>query len=71
VHDYGSVFCANSGCVLHVSPGDVNVEGSGNWAELADGVIIGRQQVEAVMLCDRCAARVLHGELKLRRDRAA
>ncbi len=37
----------------------MNVKGCGNWAELADGIIVGRQQVEGVMLSDRCAARIL------------
>ena len=71
VRECDSVFCANTGCALHVKPGDANVEGSGNWAETADGIITGRQQVEAVMLCDQCAARVLRGELTVQRDCAA
>jgi hypothetical protein len=50
---------------------DVNVKGSGNWAELANDIIIGRQRVEGIMLCDRCVARVLSGELALRRACAA
>lgn len=62
-----STFCANTGCVLHVRPGDVNVKGNGNWAELTDDFIVGRQRVGGIMLCDRCAARVLCGELVLRR----
>ena len=69
--DYDSVFCANTGCVLHVRPGDVNVKGNGNWAETADGVIIGRRRVGAVVLCDQCAARVVRGELKLHCECAA
>jgi hypothetical protein len=71
VREYDSVFCANSGCVLHVRAGDVNVKGGGNWAETAEGLIIGRQRVEALTLCDQCAARVLRGELTLIRDNAA
>lgn len=66
-----SAFCANSECVLHVRPGDVNVKGNGNWAELADDIIVGRQRLEGIMLCDRCAARVLSGELVLLRACAA
>jgi hypothetical protein len=66
--EYDSSFCANAGCVLHVRPGDANVRGTGNWAELADGVLIGRQRIDAVMLCDRCAAKVLRGEMTLQRD---
>jgi hypothetical protein len=69
--DYDSVFCANTGCVLHVRPGDVNVKGNGNWAETADGVIIGRCRVGTVVLCDQCAARVVRGELTLYRECAA
>ena len=63
--EYDSIFCANAGCVLHVRPGDPNVRGSGNWAEFADGTIIGRRRVESTMLCDRCAGRVMRGEVTL------
>jgi hypothetical protein len=63
--EYDSIFCANPTCVLHVRPGDGNVQGSGNWAQLADGIIVGRRRVEAIMLCDRCAARVMKGEVIL------
>ena len=55
--EYDSIFCANSGCLLHVRPGDSNVRGSGNWAQLDDGTILG--------LCDRCAERVMRGEVAL------
>lgn len=58
-------FCANADCVLHVRPGDANVRGSGNWAQLADGTILGRRRVDTTMLCDRCAASVLKGDLIL------
>jgi hypothetical protein len=71
VRECDSVFCENPGCLLHVRPGDTNVEGSGNWAETAQGLIIGRQRVEALTLCDQCAAQVLRGELTLVRDDAA
>jgi hypothetical protein len=71
LREYASVFCENPGCVLHVKPGDVNVEGNGNWVETREGLIIGRQRVQAVMLCDQCVARVLRGELEVRRDCAA
>jgi hypothetical protein len=47
---------ANTGCVLHVRLGDVNVKDNGNWAETADGAITGRQRVGTVTLCDQCAA---------------
>jgi len=63
--DYDSFFCANAGCVLHVRPGDANVRGSGNWARLADGVMVGRRRVDNVTLCDRCAAKVMKGEVIL------
>jgi hypothetical protein len=63
VLEYDSVFCANTGCVLHVRPGGVNTQGNGNWAETVDGVITGRQRVGTVMLCDQCAARVVRDEL--------
>jgi hypothetical protein len=70
VQEFDSVFCANTGCAFHVRPGDANVEGSGNWAETADGLIVGRQRVETVMLCDQCVARLLR-ELTVQRDCAA
>ena len=46
--EYDSIFCANTGCVLHVRPGDPNVRGSGNWAEFQDGTIVGRRRVCAI-----------------------
>jgi hypothetical protein len=63
--EYDSTFCANSDCMLYVRPGDGNVQGSGNWAELAGGIIVGRRRVDAIMLCDRCTARVMNGEVIL------
>ncbi len=63
MREYDSAFCANTDCVLHVKPRDINVKGCGNWAELADDIIVGRQRVEGIMLCDRCAVRLLCGEL--------
>ena len=68
---YDSVFCANPRCVLHVRAGDANVEGVGNWAQVANGLIIGRQQVGTIMLCDQCAARIVRAELTAHRDCAA
>jgi hypothetical protein len=65
--EFESIFCANPGCVLHVRPGDVNVRGSGNWAQLADGIILGRRRVDTIMLCDRCAASVPRGDVILAR----
>ena len=63
--DYDSIFCANTACLLHVRPGDANVRGSGNWAQLADGIIVGRRRVGSVTLCDRCAAKAMNGEVIL------
>src|SRR5271169_6309787 len=60
---YDSSFCANRACVLHVRRGDANVRGSGNWARLADGIIVGRRRVGGVTLCDGCAGKVLRGEI--------
>jgi hypothetical protein len=61
--DHDSMFCANRACVLHVRRGDANVRGSGNWAQFADGLIVGRLRVGNATLCDRCAIQVLRGEL--------
>jgi hypothetical protein len=61
--EFDAIFCANPGCILHVRPGDPQVHGSGNWAQLSDGTIIGRRRVELTMLCDRCAARAMRGEI--------
>ena len=69
--EFDSIFCANPRCVLHVRPGDANVHGSGNWAQLADGIIVGRRRVDAIMLCDRCAARVMNGDVVLVKRNAA
>lgn len=68
VRECDSAFCANAGCVLHVRAGDLNVKGNGNWAETPDGFITGRQRVQTVMLCDRCATRVARGELEVQLD---
>lgn len=61
--DYDSIFCANTTCVLHVRRGDANVRGSGNWAQLVDGILVGRRRVGRVTLCDRCAGQVTRGEI--------
>ncbi len=47
-------FCANPDCALHVRAGDPGVQGSGSWAQLADGRIIGRSSYCGVFLCDTC-----------------
>ena len=63
--EYDSTFCANPDCMLYIRPGDGNVQGSGNWAEVADGIVVGRRRVDAIILCDRCAARVMNGQVIL------
>jgi len=47
-------FCSNPGCELYVRAGDPGVVGSGNWAELPDGRIVGRGIYSGVYLCDSC-----------------
>jgi hypothetical protein len=47
-------FCCNPDCILYVRPGDPEVIGSGNWAQLADGTIIGRGIYHGLYLCDSC-----------------
>jgi hypothetical protein len=47
-------FCSNPDCILHIRSGDAGVIGSGNWAELADGTIIGRGIYYGLYLCDSC-----------------
>ncbi len=47
-------FCSNPDCILYVRSGDAGVIGSGNWAELADGTIIGRGIYYGLYLCDSC-----------------
>jgi hypothetical protein len=62
-------FCANPECELHVRAGDPSVRGFGNWAQLADGRIIGRSGYGGVFLCDACmraeAARIDPGSDRL------
>jgi hypothetical protein len=69
--DYDSIFCANTSCVLHVRRGDANVRGSGNWAKLANGTIVGRRRVGSMTLCDRCAGKVMRGEIQVVTKNAA
>lgn len=47
-------FCSNPDCQLFVRVGDPGVMGSGNWAQLPDGQIVGRSLYNGVYLCDRC-----------------
>lgn len=57
VIESNATFCANPSCPLHLRPGDQGVQGSGNWAELPCGAIVGRQAVDGHMFCDPCASR--------------
>ena len=52
--DFGSYFCADPRCVLHVRAGDPGVEGFGNWAVLPSGVQVGRGRYAGTYLCDQC-----------------
>jgi hypothetical protein len=49
-----SPFCNNPDCELNVVAGDPNVEGSGNWATLANGLVVGRSLYGLLYLCDWC-----------------
>ncbi len=48
-------FCANPRCALHVSPGDDNVVGHGDWATLPNGRTFARLQVDGRFFCHVCA----------------
>jgi hypothetical protein len=50
----GEPFCCNPDCVLHVRSGDAGVQGTGNWAQLPDGTLIGRGVYHGLYLCDPC-----------------
>ena len=47
-------FCCNPDCVLYVRVGDPEVQGSGNWAELPGGIVVGRGIYSGISLCDLC-----------------
>ncbi len=47
-------FCSNPDCELFVRVGDPGVRGSGNWAQMPDGRIVGRSTYSGVSLCDVC-----------------
>jgi hypothetical protein len=47
-------FCSNPDCQLFVRAGDPGVIGTGNWAQLPDGQIVGRSLYNGVYLCDPC-----------------
>lgn len=55
-------FCANPQCELHVRAGDPGVRGFGNWAQLSDGRIIGRNFHRDGFLCDTCYRSVAANE---------
>lgn len=57
-----NLFCSNAKCELHRQAGTAGVMGTGNWAVLADGRIIGRGIYGTVVLCDVC------GRASLARD---
>ena len=50
------LFCGNPHCPLglHVRPGDADVDGSGSWATLENGLVIGRGLYNGAYLCDPC-----------------
>ena len=64
----GFYFCSNPTCLcgLHVRMGDPRVRGSGNWAELASGILIGRGIVDGVYLCDGCTREINAGDARLK-----
>ena len=47
-------FCANPRCILHVSPRDSNVIGSGQWATLPNGLMFSRMQRDNDYYCHVC-----------------
>jgi hypothetical protein len=47
-------FCSNPDCELYMRAGDPVVIGSGNWAELPDGRVVGRNIYSGVYLGDSC-----------------
>jgi len=53
------LFCSNAKCELHRRAGAPGVMGSGNWAVLGDGRIIGRGIYGNVVLCDICGRALL------------
>lgn len=55
----GDLFCSNPKCELHRHSGAPGVIGTGNWALLADGRIIGRGIYGNVVLCDVCGRALL------------
>ncbi len=52
--DVGLPFCSNPQCPLHVRAGDACVRGSGNWAVMPTGGIVGRGIYDGAYLCDPC-----------------
>lgn len=50
---------------LHVRAGDPGVKGAGNWAELPDGLMIGRGIYQGAYFCDPCGMALLAGSVAL------
>jgi hypothetical protein len=61
-HDYP--FCSDPRCELHVRAGDLGVRGSGHWAQLPDGRLVGRGLYDGVFLCDPCGQATLGGPVR-------
>ena len=61
----GYAFCSNPACQLHVRAGDPGVEGAGNWAQLANGLIIGRGIYQGAYFCDSCGRALMSGAVNL------
>jgi len=64
-------FCSNLRCELHVRAGDPGVQGSGHWARLPDGRIIGRGLYDGVFLCDRCGRAAIGAPAQRQAEAAA
>jgi hypothetical protein len=56
-----SPFCGNPECMLHVRVGAPGVQGSGNWAVLENGQMMGRGLYGTAFLCDACGRRQVRG----------
>ena len=48
-------FCSTVVCRFHVTVGDANVQGFGDWATLEDGTTVSHRWVDGRLLCDLCA----------------
>jgi hypothetical protein len=54
----GDPFCANVRCILHVTSDSAGVVGWGNWAELPNGLIVGRGLIDGIPMCDLCSENI-------------